>query len=265
MGADGQLTKLFTAQDSSGESIPHQNSSGGTTFGFFYDDLATGDEAALSGKVYDLRIWPNKTLTQEEVEEAVTPPGPPTGVTATAGDASATVNWTASEGATSYEVTSDPGGAKCTATAPATSCVVRELANGTAYKFTVVAIRDGGSSAPTEPSGAVTPVAAAASTTTSVTSPPAAPVEQGTTTTTSGGAGSTDDGGGTTTTTLLAGTNNPAEPAGTPSQHQIDNARLARRQVQPCQRTEPHGGDRNVDEQQRRQQPALRMDRRVPH
>lgn len=72
----------------------------------------------------------------------VTPTGsalnPPTTVTATGGNASATVSWTASAGATSYLVTGSPSGS-CSATAPSVSCLVTGLTNGLTYIFTVVA------------------------------------------------------------------------------------------------------------------------------
>jgi len=87
-------------------------------------------------------------------------PNPPTGVAATAGDGQATVSWTASVGATSYTVTTSPGGATCTAAAPTTSCTVTGLTNGTAYSFTVTASSSAGTSAASTPATA-TPVAVA--------------------------------------------------------------------------------------------------------
>ena len=71
-----------------------------------------------------------------------TVPGPPTEVTAKAGNGSATVSFTApvSDGGspvTSYIVTSNPGG--ITASGPRSPIVVKGLSNGTAYTFTVQA------------------------------------------------------------------------------------------------------------------------------
>jgi alpha-tubulin suppressor-like RCC1 family protein len=74
-----------------------------------------------------------------------TPPGPPTGVTATPGDAKATISWTppASLGSgtlTGYTATATLGGttvASCTTTG-ATSCVITGLTNGTTYTVTVI-------------------------------------------------------------------------------------------------------------------------------
>ena len=89
-------------------------------------------------------------------------PNAPTGVTATAGDRSATVTWTAPApvaGApvTSYRATSSPDGRACTVNAPATSCTVTGLTNGKAYTFTVVAISAIGSSTSSAASAPVTP------------------------------------------------------------------------------------------------------------
>jgi hypothetical protein len=103
---------------------------------------------------------------------AVTPspptvPGPPTGVTATAGNGSATVSWTApsSNGGstiTSYTVTPYVAGVPQQSTTvsgspPTTSTMVTGLTNGTTYTFTVSATNAIGTGLASTPSNAVTP------------------------------------------------------------------------------------------------------------
>lgn len=78
-------------------------------------------------------------------------PAPPTGVTAMPGDARVSVVWTASAGATSYEVlrsTSSGGGTVSIARGvTATSHLDTGLVNGTAYYYVVRAVSPGGTSA----------------------------------------------------------------------------------------------------------------------
>ena len=98
---------------------------------------------------------------------AVTPatvPGAPTGVSATAGNLSAQVTWTApaSNGSplTGYTVTPYDGTTALTprtAGSGATSLNVTGLTNGTAYTFRVVAINAVGPGPASDPSNAVTP------------------------------------------------------------------------------------------------------------
>ena len=87
--------------------------------------------------------------------------GAPTGVTATPGNGSALVSWTApsSNGGasiTGYTVTSSPGGQTCSTTG-ATSCTVSGLTNGTAYTFTATATNSAGTSVASTASNLVTP------------------------------------------------------------------------------------------------------------
>jgi hypothetical protein len=103
---------------------------------------------------------------------AVTPntlPGAPTAVTATAGNGSATVNWTAPSNnggstITSYTVTPFIGSTAQTpvtvnGSPPATSTTVTGLTNGTSYTFTVSATNANGAGPASSPSNAVTPSA----------------------------------------------------------------------------------------------------------
>lgn len=84
----------------------------------------------------------------------------PQNVKATAGDGKATISWDAVPGGsvTSYTVTASPGGKSCTATAPATSCVIEGLTNGTTYTFKVVAVNAAGSG-PESAEAKITPAA----------------------------------------------------------------------------------------------------------
>jgi hypothetical protein len=93
-------------------------------------------------------------------------PAAPTGVTATPGDGTATVSWTApSNGGsaiTSYTVTPWNGSTQLASTTVTgsplwTSTTISGLSDGTAYTFTVTATNSVGTSTPSSPSAAVTP------------------------------------------------------------------------------------------------------------
>jgi hypothetical protein len=91
-------------------------------------------------------------------------PDRPTGVTAIAGNASATVAWTApaSNGGSSitgYTVTSDPGSKTCTWSSGLLSCTVSGLTNGTPYAFRVTATNDMGTGVASDTSNTVIPLA----------------------------------------------------------------------------------------------------------
>jgi uncharacterized protein (TIGR02145 family) len=87
-------------------------------------------------------------------------PGAPTNIVATAGNAQASVAFTApastgGSAITGYTVTSSPG--NFTSTGASSPLVVTGLANGTSYTFTVVATNAAGNSVASSPSGVVTP------------------------------------------------------------------------------------------------------------
>ena len=88
-----------------------------------------------------------------------TVPNAPTAVTATRGNTTASVTWTAPANngcaVTSYSVTASPGGA--TASGTTAPIVVTGLTNGTSYTFTVSASNCVGTGATSAPSNAVTP------------------------------------------------------------------------------------------------------------
>jgi hypothetical protein len=91
--------------------------------------------------------------------KAVTVPMAPTGVAAVPADGLVTVSWAGSIGATSYTVTSVPGGRTCS-TSSLKSCVVSALKDETPYKFTVTAKNAIGASVASAASAAVTPLLA---------------------------------------------------------------------------------------------------------
>ncbi len=171
--ADGQATVSFTAPSADGSAI-----SGYTVTATDTTDAGNGGQAAAGsgspitvtgltdGDSYTFTVTAtngNGTGPASAASAPVTPTGPPdapTGVTATGGDRSATVSWTAAgdEGSpvTGYQVTASPGGATCTTAT--TSCVVPGLTNGTTYTFTVTATNGNGTGAASDPSNAVTPI-----------------------------------------------------------------------------------------------------------
>ena len=124
----------------------------GTSYTFKVVTEASGGSSAASS--------PTASLSPQ-----ATAPGTPTNVGATGNDGQADVTWTAptddgGDAIDGYIVTASPGGATCTAVAPATTCTIAGLTNGTAYTFSVVATNNAGNSASSTPSNAVTPGAA---------------------------------------------------------------------------------------------------------
>jgi hypothetical protein len=125
-------------------------------------------EGLTNGTPYTFTVIATNAVgdsTRSAASDPVTPatvPSAPTEVSATGGNTTAVVRFTASAdngGAaiTSYVVTSSPGGVlhACPSGSP---CTITGLTNGTAYTFTVHAVNDLGPSAESAPSAAVTPM-----------------------------------------------------------------------------------------------------------
>jgi subtilase family serine protease len=134
---------------------------------------ATGTLASVSGlqfgQTYYFTIGAESVIGasgQSNEAHATIVPAAPSGVSATAGNASVTLSWSASAGATSYNVYqgTSSGGESAAAVQTGlkgTSSPVTALTNGTPYYFTVAAVDAGGTSAkssevqatPTAPGG----------------------------------------------------------------------------------------------------------------
>ena len=109
----------------------------------------------------------NASTTSSDVPvavQAIVFPGPPTGVSTTPGDTTATISWTApaslgSGTLTGYTATAtaSSGTFTCTTTS-AVTCVITGLTDGTTYSVTVVALSTVGNSPPSSPAVDVEPV-----------------------------------------------------------------------------------------------------------
>jgi hypothetical protein len=133
----------------------------GLTNGTSYTFTVTATNAVGTG--------PPSAQSNSVIPSGPTVPGAPTGVSATPGNGSANVSWTApSNGGspiTSYTVTPYIGSNPQTPTTvtgnpPATSTQVQGLTNGTSYTFTVTATNAVGTGPPSTQSNAVIPAAA---------------------------------------------------------------------------------------------------------
>jgi len=145
-----------TAKSVSGSPPATQTTVTGLTNGTAYTFKVTATNGVGTG--------PASPASNAVTPSAPQPPAAPTGVSATAGDASARVDWTAPAGGgiTSYTVTPYAGATAqtpktVTGSPPATSTTVTGLTNGTSYTFRVTATNAEGTGPASAASNAVTP------------------------------------------------------------------------------------------------------------
>ena len=170
---NAQATVNFTPPASDGgssitayivTSSPGGNTGSGTGSGITVTGLTNGTTYTFT--VVATNFWgPGPASTSSTGVTPGTVPGAPTGVTASAGNAQATVTFLppASNGGsaiTGYTVISNPsGGVDANAGSASTTHTVTNLINGTPYTFTVTATNSWGTGLPSTPStGTDTPV-----------------------------------------------------------------------------------------------------------
>ena len=132
------------------------------------DTLSATVTGLTNGTPYTFVVFASNAVGQGQdsaPSNAVTPatvPGAPTQVSATAGENSAVVTWSApvdngGSALTGYQVSASPASAPVTVGAGSTSASVTGLTTGAAYTFTVQALNAVGASVPSSPSNSVTP------------------------------------------------------------------------------------------------------------
>ena len=142
--------------------VPFRAEAGAWSVKVTMSDVA-GNSAELSGAALTGLGFTSSLAVAADV--APSAPAAPWGVTASAGNAAATVTWNApaddgGSPVTGYRVIARSGGVTAktvTVDAPATTADISGLTNGTAYTFTVTAINAIGSGAESAPSNATTP------------------------------------------------------------------------------------------------------------
>jgi hypothetical protein len=120
----------------------------------------TGGNPALTG--WDEATgWGSPNLAHLVTSQASSAPAAPTNVVAAAGDASASVTWTApadnGSPISSYTIAASPGPASVTVGGTQTTASISNLNNGTPYTFTVRATNGVGTGQASAPSNRVTP------------------------------------------------------------------------------------------------------------
>jgi hypothetical protein len=136
------------------------------SFHFVSDTQITAVSPAGAGGAVDVAVTTvggTSMVNPGDVFTYLTPPGPPTNVTATLGNLAATLSWSppGTDGGapiTSYKVTSNPGGLTSTVSGTTLGTTVSGLTAGTSYTFTVVATNAIGPGSVSQPSNSIVAV-----------------------------------------------------------------------------------------------------------
>jgi hypothetical protein len=153
-------TPTLTATSSSGLTVAFASATTGVctiTSGGALTFVSAGTCTITADQSGDASFLPAAQVVQNFTVNTVVPAAPVIG-TATAGDAQASVTFTASNGGaaiTGYTVTASPGGA--TGTGTSSPIIVTGLTNGIAHTFTVTATNSVGTGQPSAASNSVTP------------------------------------------------------------------------------------------------------------
>jgi len=157
---DGQITVTWSPAANNGSAITRYDveaQPGGNSC----STSGTGTSCTISpltnGTPYSISVYATNDAGGGEVSTSsslITPrtlPGAPTNVVINPGDRQLGVSWRApssngGSAVTSYTVTAQPGNVTCTSIAPATSCNLLGLSNGSVYSITVVATNPAGDS-----------------------------------------------------------------------------------------------------------------------
>jgi hypothetical protein len=142
------VTDSFWDSDSSGQAASAAGTGKTTADMTAFSTFDTAGWSISDGGTDETEIWgtcgsrPFLMWAASLVASCI--PGAPSGVVVSGVDGTASVSWTAAsvvgvDPVASYTVTAAPGGASCTATAPAVTCDVTGLSAGTSYTFSVTA------------------------------------------------------------------------------------------------------------------------------
>lgn len=171
VGGDAQVSVWWPAPNDGGSPITSYDVQVSTDMGDSWSDAPCSGltrRCLLTGLTNGTRYWFQVAATNaigtspySPMSAGVTPkgrPGSPTDVSVTLGSRRGTVSWNpplADNGSrvTSYTVTANPGGNRCTyrvpsAGPPTNQCVVKDLASGVTYTFSVTAKSGQGTSLP---------------------------------------------------------------------------------------------------------------------